>query len=103
MAQARQGNPDRRTPSRNDAGSAGCARGCEAICRQLEYRRGFGTLYTALYRPAERHVELIWPDTVWTLGVNYFEPAERIVTYQVPGKESAAPLPGRTGLYRRDA
>jgi predicted choloylglycine hydrolase len=70
---------------------------------QLEYRRGFGTLYTALYRPAHRSVELIWPDTVWTLGVDAFVPAERLVTYQVPIKDSGAALQGRTGLHRRDA
>jgi predicted choloylglycine hydrolase len=48
---------------------------------QLAYRRGFGTLYTALYRPAERTLELIWPDAVWKLGMDSFAPGERAVTY----------------------
>jgi len=48
---------------------------------QLEYQRGFGTLYTALYRPAGRTLELIWPETVWTLGVDNFTPGERLVSY----------------------
>lgn len=50
---------------------------------QLEYRRGFGTLYTALYRPAARTLELIWPDTVWTVGIDEFTPAERTVAYGI--------------------
>jgi predicted choloylglycine hydrolase len=30
------------------------------------FRRAFGTLYTALYRPAERTLTLHWPDRRWT-------------------------------------
>ena len=30
------------------------------------YRRAFGTVYTALYRPAERTLTLNWPDRRWT-------------------------------------
>jgi hypothetical protein len=48
---------------------------------QLAYRRGFGTLYTALYRPSGRSLELIWPDAVWKLGMGSFAPGERTVTY----------------------
>jgi len=33
-----------------------------------EYSRGFGTLYTALYRPAEGTVEYLWPDGRWRRG-----------------------------------
>jgi len=33
-----------------------------------EYSRGFGTLYTALYRPVERVVEYHWPDMTWRRG-----------------------------------
>jgi predicted choloylglycine hydrolase len=29
------------------------------------YERGFGTLYTAVYRPLERAAELRWPGTTW--------------------------------------
>ena len=33
-----------------------------------EYSRAFGTLYTALYRPADGTVEHIWPDVTWRRG-----------------------------------
>jgi len=33
-----------------------------------KYSRAFGTLYTALYRPAEGIVEYRWPDQRWQLG-----------------------------------
>ena len=29
------------------------------------YRRAFGTVYTALYRPADGVLELCWPDRRW--------------------------------------
>jgi predicted choloylglycine hydrolase len=33
-----------------------------------EFERGFGTLYTAAYRPAEGTVEYAWPGSRWTVG-----------------------------------
>jgi predicted choloylglycine hydrolase len=33
-----------------------------------EYSRAFGTLYTALYRPAEGVVDYVWPDVTWRRG-----------------------------------
>ena len=30
------------------------------------YSRGFGTLYTAVYRPDEGILDCVWPDTTWT-------------------------------------
>ena len=30
-----------------------------------EFGRGFGTLYTAVYRPEQRNVTYRWPDTRW--------------------------------------
>jgi predicted choloylglycine hydrolase len=38
-----------------------------------EYSRAFGTLYTALYLPAEQVVEYRWPDVTWRRG---FEDAD---------------------------
>ena len=32
---------------------------------QTSYGRGYGTLYTALYRPGDASVELVWPGAVW--------------------------------------
>jgi predicted choloylglycine hydrolase len=40
------------------------------------YANGFGTLYTAAYRPTEGVVRLIWPTHVWELRVQRFEAGE---------------------------
>jgi predicted choloylglycine hydrolase len=40
------------------------------------YANGFGTLYTAAYRPTEGIVRLIWPTKVWELGFQRFEAGE---------------------------
>jgi len=34
----------------------------------VEYDRGFGTLYTAVYRPADLTVEYRWPSATWRRG-----------------------------------
>jgi predicted choloylglycine hydrolase len=40
------------------------------------YANGFGTLYTAAYRPVEGLMRLIWPTHVWELGFDRFEAGE---------------------------
>jgi predicted choloylglycine hydrolase len=40
------------------------------------YANGFGTLYTAAYRPTEGVGRLIWPTRVWELGFARFEAGE---------------------------
>jgi predicted choloylglycine hydrolase len=40
------------------------------------YGSGFGTLYTAAYRPAEGTVDVRWPAYAWTLGFDRFDEAE---------------------------
>jgi len=32
---------------------------------QTSYRRGYGTLYSAIYQPMQRSVELFWQDQRW--------------------------------------
>ena len=41
------------------------------------YGSGFGTLYTAAYRPTERLVDYRWPTAGWRLGFDAFEELER--------------------------
>lgn len=41
-----------------------------------EYASGFGTLYTAAYRPTERTVDYRWPAFSWRLGFDGFEEGE---------------------------
>jgi predicted choloylglycine hydrolase len=40
------------------------------------YANGFGTLYTAAYRPTEGVASYIWPAMGWTLGFDRFEEGE---------------------------
>jgi predicted choloylglycine hydrolase len=47
------------------------------------FSAGFGTLYTAVYRPRKREMELRWPGTTWALGLEDFHEAAREVL--VPG------------------
>lgn len=44
------------------------------------YERGWGTLYTASYRPADRSAALYWPAARWMHSVDVFE--ERRITVQ---------------------
>lgn len=44
---------------------------------------GFGTLYTAVYRPRKKEMELRWPGTIWPLSLTDFTEGAREVL--VPG------------------
>jgi predicted choloylglycine hydrolase len=37
------------------------------------YAEGFGTLYTAVYRPVDGAVDLRWPDATWRQAIDAFE------------------------------
>jgi predicted choloylglycine hydrolase len=43
------------------------------------YSDGFGTLYTAVYRPRKHQMEIRWPHTVWPFSLENFEPGSRRV------------------------
>jgi len=47
------------------------------------FRAGFGTLYTAVYRPRLREMEVRWPGTIWSLKLKDFAEGGRRV--QIPG------------------
>ncbi len=47
------------------------------------FSAGFGTLYTAVYRPRKGEMELRWPGTVWPLSLDNFVEGAREVL--VPG------------------
>jgi len=47
------------------------------------FRHGFGTLYTAVYRPRKQEMELRWPDVIWPLSLKDFIEGAREVT--LPG------------------
>ena len=49
------------------------------------YKRGFGTLYTSVYYPAERLLEICWPDSNWILGFDHFTQGQRVIQYLPTG------------------
>lgn len=41
--------------------------------RQSQYDRGYGTLYTAVYRPCQGTAEYLWPNAYWKQSFQTFE------------------------------
>ncbi len=48
-----------------------------------EYSRAFGTLYTALYLPAEQVVEYRWPDVTWRRGFDDADDTRTVLLSEV--------------------
>jgi predicted choloylglycine hydrolase len=48
------------------------------------FAAGFGTLYTAVHRPADASVEYVWPGAVWRQSIGAFEEGELTVTLATP-------------------
>ena len=48
-----------------------------------QFNAGFGTLYTAVYRPRKREMEHRWPGTVWHQKLDAFEEGSRNVLMPV--------------------
>jgi hypothetical protein len=44
-----------------------------------EYDDGFGTLYTAVYRPTEGAVDYRWPDMTWRQSIDAFDEGTRAI------------------------
>jgi predicted choloylglycine hydrolase len=49
----------------------------------LRFRQGFGTLYTAAYRPRAARLDLHWPGMRWSHSVDRFEEGARSIDYQL--------------------
>lgn len=58
----------------------------------LAFDRGFGTLFTAAYRPLERRLTYHWPHYQWDLSLDHFAAGARDVSYPVARQPH---LPGR--------
>ena len=56
-----------------------------------DYGNGFGTLYTAVYRPAAGSAEWRWPGAVWRQSLTDFRDGERTVHYSAAGARVADP------------
>ena len=49
---------------------------------QTSYGRGYGTLYTAVYRPEDASVELVWPSGRWPQSCADFQEGTRTLTFK---------------------
>jgi predicted choloylglycine hydrolase len=49
---------------------------------QTSYGRGYGTLYTALYRPQDASAELVWPSGRWMQSCAAFEEGARTLVFR---------------------
>jgi len=47
-----------------------------------QYRDGFGTIYTSVYRPAEGYMELIWEDQKMVQSFANFEERDTLINYR---------------------
>ncbi len=48
---------------------------------QSAFLRGYGTLYSAVYRPADGTIELLWPQQRWRQSLATFASGERAIVY----------------------
>lgn len=48
----------------------------------LSFKRGFGTLYTAAYRPRAGLLDLYWPGLCWSHSINDFAEGTRSINYK---------------------
>ncbi len=62
------------------------------------YSRGFGTLYTSVYRPLSRSASFLWPASSWHFAGLDFHESELDVDY-APGSQSPAPHIGTALAY----
>jgi predicted choloylglycine hydrolase len=58
------------------------------------FHQGFGTLYTAEYRPAEGLARYHWPDRTWEHSLDQLGSASARVQLGIPGPSSASPAQG---------
>ncbi|MFN0057859.1 MAG: C45 family autoproteolytic acyltransferase/hydrolase [Planctomycetota bacterium] len=57
-----------------------------APIRSASYARGFGTLYTAVYRPARGLAEYHWPGKEWSFDVNQLVAGSRTLRFAASGR-----------------
>jgi predicted choloylglycine hydrolase len=57
---------------------------------QTNFGRGYGTLYTAVYRPAEASAELVWPGQRWWQSCDVFREGVRRVAYEMSAETGPA-------------
>ncbi len=73
-----------------------------------QYKDGFGTIYTSVYRPAEGYMELRWQDEKIRQSFSDFAEGQNLISYteRIPsktGKEVALPTSGNIPQYSEKA
>ena len=53
----------------------------ESPLYSTEYRRGFGTVYTTVYRPLQGEMEICWPGMTWRQSFEQFQPGRQTIRY----------------------
>jgi hypothetical protein len=53
----------------------------EPPLHNTNYARGFGTIYTAAYYPADGRAEYRWPGFTWEQALDRFEESEHVETF----------------------
>ena len=48
------------------------------------FAKGYGTIYTAVYRPGRCTLEALWPESTWQLSFDRFDEGSRTVTFAEP-------------------
>ncbi len=66
-----------------------------------DYGNGFGTLYTAVYRPGEGRAQWCWPNGTWEQSLAEFREGRRLVRYSSAGATMTTPGPTRAGSSPR--
>jgi predicted choloylglycine hydrolase len=61
------------------------------------YKHGFGTLYTAVYRPEQGTAEFHWPDGIWLQSLDHFREGKRLIRYSQTGETVTQPADGCRG------
>ncbi|MBY3294350.1 hypothetical protein HFO09_36035, partial [Rhizobium laguerreae] len=58
---------------------------------QIQYGHDCGTLYTAVYRPLDASVELVWPGSLWRQSCADFQDEVRTIRFNDGGSGGLAP------------
>jgi predicted choloylglycine hydrolase len=62
------------------------------------FAKGYGTLYTAVYRPTGPGVEYLWPTTSWKLGFDAFDEGHRTISFDGRGSAEISATVGAVGV-----
>lgn len=59
------------------------------------YQSGFGTLYTAVYAPADGGAAYLWPGLAWEHSFDRFSEGDVVLSFDASGARAGLGAPGR--------